>query len=42
MRRSRRLETHRNRCLRDNRGVRDIESGRENVLIEAVGVSVQR
>lgn len=38
---SRRSETHGNRRLRDNGGVRDIESSRENVLIEAVGVSVE-
>lgn len=41
MRRSRRSESHRNWRLRDNRGVRNIESSRENVLIGAVGVSVE-
>jgi len=42
MRRDRRSETHRNRRLRDEGGVRDIESSGENVLIDWRGKCVSR
>lgn len=41
MRKSWRSETHGNRGLWDEGGVRNVESSRENILIEAVDVSVE-
>ena len=41
MRKNWRSETHGNRGLWDEGGVRNVESSRENILIEAVDVSVE-